>query len=181
MEAEKVLLSAERSPICCDAQQRGQMMGSRHWSHVCFSARGYLFWFWPCSTTRDLGFAFKPCHVILQSIILFICGKQNITFVMLPRLVSQYSLTFRLLSSPGGLSGAIILRYSSFVSLCSDFPSRSVAWSLQAASCAYSCLWMIERAQKSRAHQKGRVSHILRGRPWAITAWVQMWPQLLRK
>lgn len=63
------------------------------------------------------------------------------------------NLTFRLPPSPGGLVGSIILRYSSFESLCSDFSSRSVAWSWQAASCAYSCLWT--RKQRSRAHQKG--------------------------
>lgn len=156
MEAERVLLTAQRSPVCCDAQQQqGQMMGSRCWSHVRFSARGCLVYLG--RTTQDLGFA-----LLLQSIIPFICGKQNTNTLVIPRLVSHYGLTFRLLSSPEGLWGPIILRYSSFESLCSDFPSRSAAWSLQAASCAYSCLWMIESTEEQRSSDGSREPHTAR-------------------
>lgn len=71
--------------------------------------------------------------------------------------VGSSGLTFRLWSSPGGLSGSIIFRYSSLESLCSDFPSRSAVWSRQAASCAYSCLRVIERGhRRTGAHQKRR-------------------------
>lgn len=69
--------------------------------------------------------------------------------------VGSSGLTFRLRSSPGGLSGSIIFRYSSLESLCSDFPSRSAVWSRQAASCAYSCLRVIERGhRRTGAHHK---------------------------
>lgn len=145
MGTEKVLLSGETSPICCDAQQRSQLIGGRCWSRFCFSARWYWFRFWPCRyRVCNWAFSCNPAinHdfiVLTGSMVLCLCVEQKVTIVML-RLVSQNSLTFRLLSSPGGLSGSIILRYSSFESLCSDFPSRSAAWSLQAASCAYSCL-----------------------------------------
>lgn len=129
-----------------------------------------------CTTPPRVTTIKKPQGVSLECHSITLCHKIQLFDYHDIKVIwssSNNDLTFRVLSSPGGLSGSIILRYSSLESLCSDFPSRSAAWSRQAASCTYSCLQMIQKAHKSRAHQKGLENHSLRGSARAVTAWFQ--------